>query len=86
MDHATVRKQCQAFAKVAEHPLADFANTVSELQALRHEADYNPMFRLSKQECLRWIERARAALEDWNNNRNLREKRDLLARILFKQR
>ncbi|MDX8354678.1 hypothetical protein SLH47_20105 [Cognatiyoonia sp. IB215182] len=66
LDHGTSRQACDRAKKVAfPDELKDFADAYLQLQAARHEADYDPMVRPNKERALFYIrlaERSIAAL------------------------
>lgn len=69
VDHGHARERCQRLVGVqgAHSGLVSFANDFIQLQQLRHEADYNPEFRASKQAAAQAVARASAAIASLQN-------------------
>jgi hypothetical protein len=81
VDHKTLRDLCEAIKKPTPPDkykpyvsqggfgpdIIAFAAAVEELQEKRHEADYNPMIQMKREDATLWIGAARAALTRFQN-------------------
>jgi uncharacterized protein (UPF0332 family) len=77
-DHGEMKSVCSLFAKgqvparlktlvpVVSQPLKDVTTAFVDLQAARHEADYNLQKRFSRSEAFLLIEQAEKAYATWN--------------------
>ena len=65
--------------------IADFAAAVSELQELRHEADYDPLFRIDAEEAKLVLKQARTAVDLFRESSEAQQKAFLFL-LLFKPR
>jgi hypothetical protein len=72
-------------ARVAGSSIARFADAVVQLQRARHEADYNPVFRISKADAIGKVQTARDAIATFEMA-TVDEQVGYLTRVLYKER
>lgn len=87
LDHRQVRQQCHHRRIPAEFPpgIRHFAAELAEMQALRHEADYDPSASFSKSDVREYLGIAGNILETVQAA-SPAEKRALAIHVLFKER
>jgi hypothetical protein len=64
LDHSTASERLDRAAQKNEFgtPISTFATAFSMLQGLRHSADYDPRYRVSRAEAVRYINEAERAI------------------------
>jgi len=76
LEHGKARQQCERKKYISKFPgeVEDFASLFSQMQRLRHLADYHPDASFSRLEVLRWLDLSRNAINDLNSvpDRDLR--------------
>jgi uncharacterized protein (UPF0332 family) len=90
-DHGPMRRVCddcvQSFYKAGEPPsllpLKDVAETFSELQLMRHTADYDNSLIWTKADAQEWIREAGIAFKSWNAIRTQAESQDFLLSLFL---
>ena len=66
LEHGKARQQCERKKHIAKFPgvVEDFASLFSQMQRLRHLADYDPDASFSRSEVLQWLDDSRDAIHD----------------------
>ena len=66
LEHGKARQQCERKKHIAKFPGAveDFASLFSQIQRLRHLADYDPDASFARSEVLQWLDDSRNAIHD----------------------
>ena len=87
LEHGSARRACDNTRAMAEFPsgIRSFAETFSDLQHARHQADYALDGRYDKLDVLADIEAAEAAI-GWLEAADIRHRRRFAAHVLFKRR
>jgi len=63
--------------------LKEVAQTFSDLQSMRHTADYDNSYIWTKADAQEWIREARAAFKSWDNIRSQDESQDFLLALFL---
>ena len=68
LEHGKARQQCERKKHIAKFPseVEDFASLFSQVQRLRHLADYDPDALFSRSEVLQWLNDSREGIHDFN--------------------
>ena len=87
LEHGSARRACKNKEALAGFPsgIQSFAETFSDLQRARHQADYALDGRYDKLDVLADIEAAEAAI-GWLEAADIRHRRRFAAHVLFKRR
>jgi len=87
MDHGQAKNQCMNTNIISQFPQAaqDIANLFIELQIARHDADYNPLHRLTRSDVKTAITRAEDTIRDFKNL-PIKDRRAFAAWTVFKKR
>lgn len=66
LEHGKARRQCERKKHIAKFPsvVEDFASLFSQMQRLRHLADYDPDASFSRSEVLQWLDDNRDSIHD----------------------
>jgi hypothetical protein len=86
LNHGPARTACRNH-EISRFPqeIQNFANIFVDMQAKRHDADYDPFSRVFKQEVLRDIENVRQVLNDFGSVA-MNDKKAFAVWVLFQQR
>jgi len=90
-EHGSMKRVCddcvQSFYKAGEPPsllpLKDVAETFSELQLMRHTADYDNSFIWTKADAQEWIVQTGVAFTSWDAIRTQDESQDFLLSLFL---
>jgi len=90
-DHGSMKRVCNdlvASFYSAGKPtsgvrLKEVAQTFSDLQSMRHTADYDNSYIWTKADAQEWIREARAAFKSWDNIRSQDESQDFLLALFL---
>ena len=87
LEHGSARRACQNMQAMREFPLGiqDFAKAFSDLQRVRHQADYALDGRYCKPDVLAEFDKADAAIA-WLEEADMQQRRRFAAHVLFKRR
>jgi hypothetical protein len=87
LEHGKSKAQCKEKGIIAQFPnaLQDFANMFVELQAKRHDADYDPEINLLKSSVFQDLLDAEEAITQFKNV-SIKDRRAFAAWVLFKKR
>jgi uncharacterized protein (UPF0332 family) len=86
LDHGIAKNACKN-GDMAKFPqsIQDFANIFVAMQVKRHNADYDPFYRVTKSKVLVDIENARAVIKQFHKV-PMKDKKAFSAWVLFKNR
>ncbi|MFN4141643.1 hypothetical protein [Aestuariivirga sp.] len=64
LDHGTAKSACEAARNIGfPNPIKECADAFVELQKARHDADYDPSYRLSRAEVIALIDKSESAIK-----------------------
>ena len=88
VEHVAVKKHLESGVKTSAYgaDLSRFAKAFSKLQQQRHDADYNPQFRIGRAATLRLIAEARDAIKALTNPQLERQKMVITYLVVLKTR
>jgi hypothetical protein len=87
LDHGRAKGACTHGTMITRFPdpIRDFANIFAQMQEKRHEADYDPLAKLTKSEVSADIAMARLTIQDYMRSPR-KDRRAFCAWILFQDR
>ena len=87
IEHGFAKNQCRSKSTLAKFPkeIEDFANQFAALQEKRHQADYDPFSRFTRNDVLTSIEAAETAIRKLQKS-NVKDKRAFAAWTAMKNR
>lgn len=86
LDHGHAKNVCQQINSPPFPPtIENFAVAFLELQRARHNADYNPLFRINRADALSWCDRTEQALNDLQATPRP-DRRSFIVQLLIRKR
>lgn len=86
LDHGYAKTACEAARNMAfPQDIKDCADVFVELQKARHDADYDPLHRLTRADALEAVEKARQAIAALRRAR-LNDRRAFAVQVMMKKR
>jgi uncharacterized protein (UPF0332 family) len=86
LDHGSVKSACEAARNIEfPQPIKDCADAFVELQKQRHNADYDPNYRITRLEALEAVTRAKQAVKDLQKS-PLADRKAFAVQVLIKKR
>jgi hypothetical protein len=87
LDHGFAKAQCSNSKVIKQFPkeIESFASLLAEMQTKRHDADYDPFFRTTKEEVISDLSVVRGAIDRFLSSR-VQDRRAFAAFVLLRSR